>query len=517
VPLLDHEGLSRCSRKEISVAVRIARAKPNSDSSLDDPISSSRAANVSEGRDDGQPAPALDAIPSEGGRVVVHRLVTSLKTSPRNARTHDDKQLNQIAASIRQFGFTSPILIDEKGMVMAGHARLAAAKQLGWVKVPTIMLDGLSAARKRAYALADNRLAENAGWDLQILGEELKFLSEIEVDFDIAITGFDTVEIDRLVSGLEGATDPKADEIPPARPEEPAISRLGDLWLMGRHRLLCADALDQASYERLLDGKPAQLVFTDPPYNVPIAGHVGGKGLVQHREFVMASGEMSEFEFTGFLTRALIGARNASCDGAILYVCMDWRHAFELLGASRHAGLEFKNLCVWAKDNGGMGTFYRSQHELVFVFKNGTKPHINNFGLGEKGRYRTNVWEYPGVNTLRPGRLEELAMHPTVKPVALVADAIKDCSHRGGIVLDPFAGSGTTLIAAEKTGRIGCGIELDPRYVDVIIRRWTAYTGGIARHAVTGRTLAETAIERGQPSTGPFAPSPAGPAEVSHE
>jgi DNA modification methylase len=274
-----------------------------------------------------------------------------------------------------------------------------------------------------------------------------------------------------------GAVDPRADEIPPVEPSQPPVSRVGDLWLLGQHRLLCGDALDPTAYEKLLAGRKAQLVFTDPPYNVPIDGHVGGKGKVRHREFVMASGEMSEAEFAGFLTRTLVNAREFSSDGAIMFVCMDWRHIGELLGAGRQAQLELKNLCVWAKDNGGMGAFYRSQHKLVFVFKHGQMPHINNFGLGQGGRYRTNLWSYPGVNTLRPGRMDELAMHPTVKPVALVADAIRDCSHRGGIVLDPFAGSGTTLIAAQKTGRIGCAMELDPCYLDVIIRRWEAFSG----------------------------------------
>jgi DNA modification methylase len=440
-----------------------------------------------------------------------------LKKNARNARTHDKKQITQIAASIRKFGFTNPVLIDDQGLVLAGHGRLAAAEQLGWQEVPTLTLAGLTAAQKRAYVLADNRLAEKAGWDLQILGEELKFLSEIEIDFDVSITGFDTVEIDRLVDGLQGTVDPRADEAPPCQPDQPVISRLGDVWLLGRHRLLCGDALDPASYERLLEGKAAQLVFTDPPYNVPIDGHVGGNGRIRHREFVMASGEMSEGEFAGFLTRALHAASQASADGAILFVCMDWRHASELLAAARQVRLEYKNLCVWAKDNGGMGTFYRSQHELVFVFKRGHKAHINNFGLGETGRYRTNVWNYAGVNTLRPGRRDELAMHPTVKPVALVADAIRDCSHRGGIVLDPFAGSGTTLIAAEKTGRVGCALELDPRYVDVVVRRWEAFTGGMARHATTGRTFAETTEERlPQPpagESGDFSSKP----EASHE
>jgi DNA modification methylase len=428
----------------------------------------------------------------QDGLQVISRPIAALQPSRRNARTHSDKQIAQIAASIRQFGFTNPVLIDEKAAVLAGHGRLAAAAYLGWTAVPTITLPGLSDAQKRAYALTDNRLAEKAGWDGQVLGEELKFLSEIEVAFDISITGFDTVDIDRLIDGLNGAIDPRADEIPPVQAAGPSVCRLGDLWGLGRHRLLCGDALDPASYAYLLGGQTAQLVFTDPPYNVAIDGHVGGKGRVRHREFVMASGEMSPAQFSAFLIKALSNARAVSADGAILFVTMDWRHAFDLLGAAQQAGLELKNLCVWAKDNGGMGTFYRSQHELVFVFKIGSKPHINNFGLGETGRYRTNVWNYPGVNTLRPGRDEELAMHPTVKPVALVADAIKDCSHRGSIVLDPFAGSGTTLIAAEKTGRTGYGMELDPHYVDVILRRWEAFTGGTAQHVVTGRTFAET-------------------------
>jgi DNA modification methylase len=478
------------------MAVRISLPGANSAASVHSSVSPSREANVSARQDKAQggKGPRPDGPKTAG--VIIHRPLAALRANDRNARTHDDKQIAQIAASIREFGFTNPILIDEKGVLIAGHARLAAAGHLGLLTVPTITVSGLSDAQKRALVIADNRLAENAGWDVQILGEELRFLSEIEISFDVSITGFDTVEIDRLVDGLDGSIDPEADEIPPVQPDEPAVSRLGDLWLLGRHRLLCADALDLTSYEPLLDGKLAQLVFTDPPYNVPIDGHVGGKGQVRHREFVMASGEMSEVEFSGFLTHALFNLRKSSADGAILYVCMDWRHAHQLQGAARQAGLEQKNLCVWVKDNGGMGAFYRSQHELVFVFKAGDKPHINNFGLGEKGRYRTNVWQYPGVNTLRPGRLEELAMHPTVKPVALVADAIKDCSHRGGIVLDPFAGSGTTLIAAERTGRIGCGIELDPHYLDVVIRRWEAYSGGTARHATTGQTFAETTLER---------------------
>ncbi len=253
------------------------------------------------------------------------------------------------------------------------------------------------------------------------------------------------------------------------------VSRLGDAWELGPHRLICANALDPEAYATLLDGETAQMVFTDPPYNVPIAGHVGGSGAIKHREFVMASGEMSEEQFTGFLEVALKNLAAHSADGSIHFICMDWRHMAELLAAGRSAYAELKNLCVWVKDNGGMGTFYRSRHELIFAFKNGTAPHINSFELGQHGRYRTNVWSYKGVNTLRAGRMDELALHPTVKPVQMIADAIKDVSQRGGVVLDLFGGSGSTLIAAHKTGRRAFICELDPVYCDRIIARWEAY------------------------------------------
>ena len=240
------------------------------------------------------------------------------------------------------------------------------------------------------------------------------------------------------------------------------------------------------------------MIFTDPPFNVPIDGHVCGLGTVKHEEFAMAAGEMSEAEFTAFLNTALHRLAENSIDGSIHFVCMDWRHSYLLQMAARGVYSELKNICVWNKDNGGMGTFYRSKHELVFVFKNGTAPHINNFELGQNGRYRTNVWDYPGVNSLKAGRLEELKMHPTVKPVALVADAIKDCSKRQGIILDAFAGSGTTLIAGEQTGRRAYALELDPKYVDTAIRRWQSYTGESARLAGSGRTFDELAADAEQ-------------------
>lgn len=430
-----------------------------------------------------------------------------LKPAERNARTHSDKQLQQIAASIREFGFVNPILLDASGRVIAGHGRLDAAKILGHGSVPTIRLDHLTNSQRRAYIVADNRLAELADWDRDLLALELKELTDLEIDFNIEITGFETAQIDNLIEALDGRDTDPADHAPEPELGKPAITRAGDLWHLGNHRLLCGDARDATAFDRLLAGQKAQMVFTDPPYNVAINGHVSGLGQIRHREFAMASGEMNAGEFVAFLKTVLANLASASIEGAIHYVCMDWRHTYEMLAAGREVYSEFKNLCVWNKDNGGMGTFYRSKHELIFVFKSGSGPHINNFGLGETGRYRTNVWDHAGVNSFKSGRMDELAMHPTVKPVSLVADAIKDCSKRKGIILDAFGGSGTTLIAAEKTGRCGYLLEIDPAYVDVTIRRWQELTGRSAVHAgglsfddLATQRLAAAADKDGAPS-----------------
>ncbi|MEQ1803730.1 MAG: DNA methyltransferase [Gammaproteobacteria bacterium] len=415
-----------------------------------------------------------------------YRPAEQLRPADRNARTHSPKQIRQIAASIRRFGFTNPILTNGNGQVISGHGRLAAAAELGLTQVPTLRLDHLTPTEQRAYVLADNRLAELAGWDRQLLGLELLDLSRLELDFDLTITGFDTGDIDVLVDELEIAAN--EDDLVPALAEGPAVSRPGDLWQVGTHRLLCGDATDSQAYARLLGSETAQLVFIDPPYNVAIQGHVSGLGKVQHREFAMASGEMSAPAFTAFLQTVFTRLVAVSDDGAIHFVCMDWRHMGEVLTAGT-AYRELKNLCVWTKTNGGMGSLYRSQHELVFVFKAGTGPHINNVELGVHGRYRTNVWAYAGMNTFSRDRNDELALHPTVKPVALVADAIQDCSHRGGLVLDVFAGSGTSLLAAHKTGRRGYGMELDARYCDVILRRLREATGFEAVLADDGQSF----------------------------
>ena len=430
--------------------------------------------------------------------LVVEELPTAaLNANPRNARTHSKRQLRQITASIREFGFVNPILVDEADQIIAGHGRLAAARQLGLERVPAIRLRHLTDAQKRALAIADNKLAENAGWDRDLLALELRGLLEMDIDFEVTATGFEMGEIDALIAELDGDGEADADdEAPPVEFDRSAISRPGELWTLGRHHLLCGDALDGQSYARVLDGEKAQMVFTDPPYNVPVDGHVCGLGAVRHPEFAMASGEMTEAEFTAFLKTVFGHLVAHSSDGAIHFVCIDWRHLYELLTAGRAVYTELKGLCVWNKTNGGMGSFYRSKHELVFVFKAGRAPHINNVELGRHGRNRTNVWDYRGVNVFGGDRDEALEMHPTVKPVAMVADAILDCSMRGGIVLDAFAGSGTTILAAERTGRRARAIELEPHYVDVAVRRFQDATGIDAVDADSGRTFAETEADR---------------------
>ncbi|MBT5413550.1 MAG: site-specific DNA-methyltransferase [Rhodospirillaceae bacterium] len=419
-----------------------------------------------------------------------------LKRRSRNPRTHSKKQIRQLADSILTFGWTNPILIDADSRIVAGHGRLEAAKLLGIERVPTIRLDHLSEEQIRAYVIADNRLAEIADWDRELLALELGELATLNLDFELTVVGFDTPELDILIGDGVGEAPDEADEVPVPDPDAPVISRLGDLWQIGGHRLLCGDATDPAGYKRLLGDRPAQIVIVDPPYNVPIAGHVSGLGCAKHQNFAMASGELTSSEFITFLQTALALHAAHSQDGAIHYVFMDWRHIGDLLTAGDTAYSELKNICVWAKTNAGMGSLYRSAHELIAVFKVGTGRHINNIELGRHGRNRTNVWTYAGYNTFGPGRDEALAAHPTVKPIALIADAIKDCSHRGGVILDGFAGFGTTLLAAERTGRIGCGIELDPRYVDATIRRLAQHADLEAVHAGTGQTFAEVEAAR---------------------
>jgi DNA modification methylase len=423
---------------------------------------------------------------------IVYRQIDQLKPDPRNPRHHSRKQIKQLARSIETFGLTVPPLIDREDNVIAGHGRVLACRELGWSEIPTILIDGLSEAKRRALMIADNRLAQNAEWNERLLAEQLKELSLAELNFDVEVIGFETGEIDLMIAGLDGepaADDPADAAVEPAA--APSVSKPGDLWILGTHQVMCGSVLDIAALQTLMGERRAAMVFTDPPYNVPIDGHATGLGDIHHRSFAMASGEMSSPAFAVFLARSLRNHAAFCKGGALLYLCIDWRHMAELHAAGREVDAELHNLCVWVKDNAGMGSLYRSQHELVFVFKTGAGRHRNNVQLGRFGRNRSNVWRYPGVNSFSR-KTEEgnlLALHPTVKPVALVADAILDCTGRGDIVLDGFLGSGTTVIAAERTGRRCFGLELDPAYVDTIIRRWQRLFGRSARHAVSNRTF----------------------------
>lgn len=414
---------------------------------------------------------------------VTYRPVDSLVPDPRNARTHPKRQIDQIVASIRSFGFTNPILIDPQGAIIAGHGRLLAARAMALTEVPTIVIEGLGEAQKRALRLADNKIALGAGWDLDLLKLELAELAMLDVD--LSLTGFSTGEIDVV---LKGAADPDDEAIPPL-PESPR-TRPGDIWILGEHRVGCGDGRDLAFLQTVIgqtaSGEKAKVdaAFVDPPYNVRINGHANAKG--RHREFAMASGEMTDAAFRTFLADSLSACAKVSRDGAVHFVCMDWRHMDDVAAVGRTVYGDLLNLCVWNKSNAGMGSLYRSKHELVFVYRVGQAPHFNAVELGRHGRNRTNVWDYASVNSFAGSRRDDLALHPTVKPTALVADAIQDVTRRGELVLDTFLGSGTTLIAAERTGRRFRGLDIDPAYVEVAVERWSAMTGGTPRLAVDG-------------------------------
>jgi DNA modification methylase len=426
---------------------------------------------------------------------IEHLTLESIVPDPQNPRIHSREQIRAISRSIKTFGFNSPILVDRRGTIKAGHGRLEAAKYLKLTHVPVIRLEHLSEHQAKAYMLADNKLTDRSSWDDGQLALRLKELQDIVIDFEIEATGFEAPEIDFRIQSLDPPDVASADdEFEP--PVGPAVSQHGDLWQLGPHRLFCGSALERQSYDALLESERAAAVFTDPPYNVRINGHATGKGRKTHREFAMASGEMSRRQFADFLHTFVQGARTYTHTEAVYYMCMDWRHVAEAMAAIDQSGCEMINLCVWAKANGGMGSLYRSAHELVLVFHARGTKHLNNVQLGRFGRNRTNVWNYPGMNSFaRRGRSRALDLHPTVKPIALVANAILDVTRHGDIVLDPFCGSGTTLLAAERTGRWGYGIELDPLYVDLTITRWQQMTKLLALHA-SGKTFADVCDER---------------------
>ena len=437
------------------------------------------------------PKLALPHAVQAGPRIAItEQPLAALTPVSRQLRRRGRGQVERIAANIVRVGCLVPVFVTGAGEIIDGHGIFEACRTLGYKNVPTIVIDHLPDSDVRALRFSLNKLSEQSSWDPDAVAAEFADLLKIDPDL-IAFTGFSMPEIDLALA----ACGPEVDDLDAANVgpmSGPAVSRAGDLWqFLGNHKLLCGNARESSSYAALLEGEPVQMVFSDPPYGCAIQGHVSRS----HREFVEGSG-MSEGEalvfFEGFLSPMLAHLR----DGAIVDLCIDWRGMYPLVSAARKVGLVQQNLCVWDKGAGGMGSLYRQQAEYIVIMKWGKAAHINNVELGRHGRNRTTVWQAPGLAQSGRGRKAALGMHPTVKPIGLVADALLDTSHPGGIILDPFCGSGTTLLAAHRTRRLGRGIELDPAYVDVAVRRMEAATGAPARHAVTGLTFAEMAAVR---------------------
>jgi DNA modification methylase len=416
--------------------------------------------------------------------------LAALRPNPKNARTHSKKQLKLLQASIQSFGQTKPVIADDNNTILAGHGFVEAARLAGLTAVSVIRFSHLTEAQKRAYLVADNKIAAEAGWNREMLALELPELAELlpNEGLDVSLTGFETAEIDLLLADMASHNNETGDELPPA-PEIPTSQR-GDVWALGKHRLACADAREADSFRRLMNGTLATACFCDPPFNVRVRS-IGGRGKHRHPEFAFASGEMRPNQFKTFLSEALSNGIRVSTEHAVHFVCMDWRHIDALVKVGREIYDDMLNLVVWNKTNAGQGSFYRSQHELIAVFKVGGKAHRNNIELGRFGRNRSNVWTYAGANSFGQDRMKALASHPTVKPTALVVDALLDCTSRGDVVLDQFAGSGTIFLAAEKIGRVARGIEIEPRYVDVAILRWQEFTKHEAVLEGDGRTFEE--------------------------
>lgn len=428
--------------------------------------------------------------------VVTNFQTASLITYEKNTKIHNDKQIKQIMESINEFNFTNPILIDENNVILAGHGRFFAAQKLKLKEVPVIKLDYLSEAQKKAYRIADNKLTENGNWDYDLLKLELCELEKLNLDFSLDITGFETAEIDMILDCECGEKEKKINKrlnYIPLSLQEKIVSEYGDIWQLGQHKIICGNSLEKDNFEKLFSDKKADMIFTDPPYNLKVDGQICRIRRKHYKEFTMASGEMNVEQFREFLTKSFSLLKEFSKDGSLHYICMDWRHIEETVLAGKSTYNEFKNLCVWNKDNGGMGSLYRSKHELIFIFKNGINPHVNNIQLGKHGRNRANVWNYPSVNSFGKNRLD---FHPTIKPVEMVQDAIIDVTKRGQIILDTFLGSGTTLLASEKSGRICYGIEIEPMYIDVTIKRWQELTGKSAINVRKNTTFNELLNER---------------------
>ena len=425
---------------------------------------------------------------------IEYRTVTDLRLDSRNPRQHSQRQINQLADSVQEFGFVMPVVADDSGQVVIGHGRVLAAKKLGLLRIPVVEIRHLSQAQLKALRIADNRLAQNAHWDERLLGESLLELKDLDRDFDLSITGFSLPEIDLAIQKL---SEPPVEDIDDATAETGvAVCQAGEIWELGGHRVLCGDARSESAFEKVMQEQLADVVIIDPLYNVPIAGHVSGKGKGRGCECTQGVNVLSREDLIRVLTDSCGLLSKFSRDGAIHFVFMDWTHLNDLLVAGREVYAELKTIAVWVKSAARMGSLYRSQHELICVFESGTGRHTNNIELGKNGRNRTNVWQYDSASTQARKGNTVLELHPTVKPVQLVMDALLDCSNRGDIVVDSFLGSGTTLLAAERTGRICRGIELDPLYVDTAIRRWQKLTGEDAVRVSDGKLFRAIEFEK---------------------
>jgi DNA modification methylase len=421
--------------------------------------------------------------------VISYVPTSTLHQMQRNVRRHSRRKIQRLTHFMVKSRIITPLLIDQNNTVILGNARLEALRYLLFTEVPVIKVDHLTPAMIRSLVIAENQFCISGDWDKKYLARELAALGPIlkeEFDLDLTDLGFETAEVDLLLGDISLSAD--ADTVPEVTAGS-TVSKKGCIWIMGEHRLVCGDARDEAIYKSLMGTALAEMVFADLPYNVPTEGHICGNGAIQHREFAMAAGEMTPEQFIAFMAEIFALLRKYSKEGSVHMQCMDWRHSFEILSAAREAGYTYLNMACWVKHVGGMGSFLRSQHELVHIFQSGKGPFINNVMLGKYGRNRTNVWNYEGANSFSKARKDDLALHPTVKPVDLIADAIKDCSDRGGIVLDCCGGSGSTLIACEQTARIARLIEIDEHYCDVIVQRWQRTTGNQAVLELTGETF----------------------------
>lgn len=445
----------------------------------------------------GAPSPDIQQLQHNLRVDIVYRPVAEIHAYGRSLRKRSKRWSSAMKASIQRFGLILPILIDQGGQIIGGEGVFEVAKECGFTEVPTVRIDHLSETDIQLLRLALNRIAEESSWDTLELTEEWRELLPLTIDLGYEVSGFATPEIDSLLhqppagAGRDADDDPVEVGMPGSE-----VSRLGDIWQLGDHLVLCGSSLEPENLQRVMGEDRARMVLTDAPYNVKIQGNVGGLGKHKHREFVQASGEMSEAHFTEFLTTSITALAAFCRNGALLYMFMDWRHVWEIMSGIRAADLTMINMAVWAKTSPALGAFYRSQHELCFIARKGDEKHKNNIDLGRWGRTRSNVWQYAGVNSFGPGRDEQLAMHSTCKNVSMLVDAIRDASDRGEIVLDGFLGSGSTLIAAERTGRICRGVELDPLYVDTILHRWKRVTDSEGVLQDTGETFSQVAERR---------------------